>query len=290
MRSIVRSRVLAQLRLDLDEGVAEPADLVGERLDRGLDLVGVVDLALPRLDELLQLLGAEILERRVDLDLAELVLRALLDREGDEELLAVGRQLGDGRDHLEVGVAARVVEAAQQLLVEREAVRVVGVVGAEEPVPSALLGLDHPAQRAVAELLVADEGDAADPGHRALVDLEHEVDPVLVELDDLGLDLGRVAAVAAVELEDAADGVLHARAGVDHARPELDLGLETSVVEPLVALEGDAVDDRVLDHPDDQDVALALDRDVVEQAGGEQALERVVDPLRVERVAGPERQ
>ena len=38
-----RLGILGQLRLDVDEGVAQPADLVGQRLDRRLDLVGVVD-------------------------------------------------------------------------------------------------------------------------------------------------------------------------------------------------------------------------------------------------------
>ena len=82
----------------------------------------------------------------------------------------------------------------------------------------------------------------------ALVDLEHQIDAVLLELDHLGLDRGREAAVAAIELEDPADRVLHPRAGVDHARPQLHLVAQHLVVEPPVALERDAVDDRVLDH------------------------------------------
>ena len=128
----------------------------------------------------------------------------------------------------------------------------------------------------------------ADAGARALVDLEHEVDAVLVELDDLGLDPGGVAAVAAVELEDAADGVLDPGAGVDDARPELDLVGQDVVVEPLVALERDPVDDRVLDHLDHQHVALPVERDVVEQAGLEQvaAATRRACPRRTARPGG----
>ena len=46
-------------------------------------------------------------------------------------------------------------------------------------------------QVAVAELLVADDVDLADLRLRPLVDLEHDVDAVLVELDDLRLDAWR---------------------------------------------------------------------------------------------------
>ena len=38
---------------------------------------------------------------------------------------------------------------------------------------------------------------------RALVDLEHEIHAVLLELDDLGLDGGGEAALAAIDVEDA---------------------------------------------------------------------------------------
>jgi hypothetical protein len=37
------------------------------------------------------------------------------------------------------------------------------------------------------------------------VDFENHVDTVLIELDDLGIDAGREAALAAVELEDSVD-------------------------------------------------------------------------------------
>ena len=140
-------------------------------------------------------------------------------------------------------------------------------------------GLDHPAQRAVAELLVADEADAADTGNRAFVDLEHQVDPVLVELDDLGLDLGGIAAVAAVELEDAADGVLHPCPGVDHARPELDLALSTLLSSRLLPSKAMRLMIGFSTTLTTSTSPSRLDLDVVEQAGREQALDRRVDLL-----------
>jgi len=61
--------------------------------------------------------------------------------------------------------------------------------------------------------------------------------------------------VPAVEFEDAADIVLDAGAGIDDTRAKLDLGIEVLVGELRVSLEGDAIDDRVLDYPDDKGIA-----------------------------------
>lgn len=137
---------------------------------------------------------------------------------------------------------------------------------------------------------VADEDDALDPGRRPLVDLEHEIDPVLLERDDLGIDRGREAGIAPVEVEDALDVALHLRSRVDDARPKLDFLLQGLVVELVVPLERDPVDDRVLDHADDECVALAPQRHIGEETGREEGLERAVDPLGVVGIAGLDRE
>ena len=93
--------------------------------------------------------------------------------------------------------------------------------------PSSAAGLARVhllAQAVVVELLVADDVDAADLGKVAFVDLEHDVDAVLVELDDLGLDARREAALPAIQLEDPLDVGAGRGAGEDLARRKLDLG------------------------------------------------------------------
>ena len=107
-------------------------------------------------------------------------------------------------------------------------------------------------QAAVAELLVADDVDPADAGFRPLVDLEHHIDAVLVELDDLRLDRGGVAALAAIELDDPGDVGAGARAGEDLPRRKPDFGQDLVVLDPPVALEHDPVDHRILAHLDDE--------------------------------------
>ena len=176
----------------------------------------------------------------------------LLEGEGDEEGAAVGRQFGHGGHHPEVGVAFLEVEVAQRLAVHRQPVRVVGVDGGEEAVPGAFARDDLAAQRAVAERRIADEVDAPDLGDLALVDFEDQIDAILFQRNHLRLDGGGEAAAATVYLEDAPGVVLNPRLRIDHARPELHLGLEGLVVDALVAFEGELVDDRVLHHLDHQ--------------------------------------
>ena len=102
-------------------------------------------------------------------DLAEVIARAFVHREGDVEILAVGRQLRHRADHLEIGIAVIGVEAAQLLAVEGQPVGIVIVVAGEEFPPGAFLGGDLALQRVVVEDLVADEIDARDAGGGAFM-------------------------------------------------------------------------------------------------------------------------
>src|SRR6185437_7906696 len=272
-------------RLDIDKGIAPVAERFSERRDGLVDLVGVVPVAFRDGHQRFQILGLHVRQLIGDADLAESVALAFLDREGDEEAVARRRQLGHRRHDAEIGVSFRQVEFAQQLAIVGEAVGIVVVLAREEAIPARLLGLQDLAQATGAELVVADKGDAAHAGHRPLVDLEHQVDAVLLERDDLGIDGSGEAAVAAVEVEDALDVALHLGARIDDTRLELHLGVERLIAELVVTLERDAVDDRILDHPHDECVTVAAQRDVREKPGGEQALQRAVDAVRVKRVA-----
>jgi hypothetical protein len=106
-----RVGTLARHRLDLDEGIAELADLLGQGEDRILDLVGIVDLARLGLQQLAQLGRIEIRQLGCELDVAEVVALAFLDGERDHEASAIRCQLGDRRAHIEVGVAPSEVES-----------------------------------------------------------------------------------------------------------------------------------------------------------------------------------
>ena len=88
--------------------------------------------------------------------------------------------------------------SAQQFPVEGQPIGIVGIVRTQETVPGGFLGLNDFPQIAVVEVPVADEGDLPDLGKFAFADFEHEIDPVLRQLDDLGNDRCREPSAAAV--------------------------------------------------------------------------------------------
>src|SRR6202035_4355599 len=133
---------------------------------------------------------------------------------------------------------------------------------------------------------VADEIDAAHAGRRALVDFEDKIDPVLRQLDDLGLDRGGEAGVPAVDVKDTLHIVLHPRTRVDDARTQLNLAVEIFVRKLRVTLKGDPIDDRILDHANDQHVPLAVKLDIGEQTGREERFQRGVNPFGIPRITG----
>src|SRR5439155_10252265 len=166
----------------------------------------------------------------------------------------------------------------------------IGVVGREKSVPTTFFCLENPSQLAIAEFTIPDKVDAAYTGKFALVDFEHEIDPVLRELNHLWFDARSKSPVPAIEIEDALHIVLHSRPGVDHARTQLNLGVEVLVVELTVALKRNTIDDRVLDDLDDQGIAGPTEIDVCKQPGGKQRLQRLVYALIVPGIAGLDQQ
>ena len=123
------------------------------------------------------------------------------------------------------------------------------------------------------------------------VDLEDQVDAALRQVDDLRRHGGRDAARAAVELDDAADVLLHLGLGEDAARAHLHLVLQLVVLDARIALEQHLVDDRVLDHLHHQGVALQRRCCTSEKRSvREQRLQRQVELGLIDRVAHLDRQ
>ena len=118
-------------RGDVGEGIAEGAGDLVEAGDRVLDGLGVEPVALVRsLISCLDRRRGEVAQAAFGLDRAELVARPFLDDVGDDEIAAVGRQLGKRGNDAEIGIALGQVEGAQLLLVGGQPVGIVGVVRA----------------------------------------------------------------------------------------------------------------------------------------------------------------
>ncbi|MNZ15389.1 hypothetical protein D3C78_323390 [compost metagenome] len=186
------------------------------------------------------------------------------------------RHLGGSDVH--VDVAAVQVVGTQALQVTGKFFAGVLVVVLEERQPVGGLELEQLRQLLIIEHGVADDVDVLDGSDGAFVDLDLQGNPVARLRHHLGVDLGRVAALGHVlalqfvthafeggTLEDLAFGqarlfqALHQVFGADR----------------LVAFDLDARHRRALDHVDDQDIAVAVQLDILEEAGLEQRTGRL---------------
>ncbi len=166
---------------------------------------------------------------------------------------------------------------AQLLLVVGQAIRIVAGAGGEDAEPARLLRHHLATQFTIAELVIADDVDLADLRLGAFRDFKDDIDTVLVELHHLGLDRGREAALAAIEFDDAGNVGANLRPGVDLARRKLDLRPDLVLLQPLVAFQHDAVDDRIFLHLDGQRAIVVTDLDVREQLGFIQVAQRLIE-------------
>ncbi len=225
-------------------------------------------------------------DRGLDIDGAERIARALLDDEGQEEALLVLVCVGAGRSDAHVGIAVLQVEAAQKLAVEIQAVGVVDGGRPQEIEDVRLGGADGAAQLGVAERSVADEIHANDFRLGAFADLENEIDAVVIQLDDLRIDLGRIVSLAAVDVQDLLHVGVGPRACVEAARLELRLFRKRIGGNLLGALERHPVDELRLGDLDDNRASVELDAGIAKQPGPEQGFHAFVCLARVIALAG----
>src|SRR5262245_15161184 len=273
----MRFEIAVAARTHHGEGIAAPRGFDLHFLDRLLQRLGIVRTADADARILPQHVGVERWNRRDIVHGGDAVLLAFLDLEGDQKTLLLRIVFGQCRDHLYVGIAVLQVEAANQVAVGFDPVRIVDVGAAEEAQQVRFARLDDVAQAIGRISDVADEIDRPYAGLGALDDGEDEVDAVVRLLDDFRRDAHIVAAASAVDFSNALRVRLHHRAREGAARLGLDFGRELVVLDLLVALKGDAADHRVFHHDDDDPAALGANTDVLEQAGLDQGLQAVVD-------------
>ncbi len=260
-----------------DRQTLEPGDLV-------VDLVGRIDPAGAQADGVLEGGDIDLGQVRGHGDAPEPELLAFLHIEGHEIAVTFAADLGIHAGDAEIDIAARGIEIPQHLAIELEAILDEGVRRDDRAQKPRLLGVEDPAQSAIGKLRVADEGDALDLGHAALEDLEHEVDAVVRPPDDLGLDPRGETSLLRVAFGDE-PGVGFGSARVEHpARLRLDESGQLLVVDAAVALEGNRVDRRILNHPDHELVALRHDLDRLEEARADDALVGIVELRRRNRL------
>src|SRR5262249_55002152 len=124
---------------------------------------------------------------------------------------------------------------------------------------------------------VADKLDGPDIGARTLVDLEHQIDAAVGQVDDDRIDADVIAAAASIDLDDALDIGLNHRPRKRAPLARLNLKLELIVLDPGIPFKRDAIDDRIFSHPHDDAAAHGLNANVLEQPRRQQRLVGFVD-------------
>ena len=268
--------VPGKFRTHIGKSIAEQASRFRQALDRIFHLLSVIEIARFHGQLGRQEFRCKIANLAFHRHIAKFVAIAFFHHIGDDEIPLVGRELGHGGDHAKIGIAFGQVELAQLLLVKGQPVRIIGVAGAEEAVEPRLLGDHLAAQLAVGKGFVADDVDLLDLGLGPFVDLEHNIDAVLVELHHFRLDAGGKATLALVELNDAGHVSADLRTREYLARGEPDFRIDLVFLDPLVALQQNPVDHRILDDLDNHRAVIVADADILEQFCFEQILQRLV--------------
>ena len=268
-------------RVDLGEGVADVGEGGADRIGGLLDLAPRKDLA--GLDRK-QLAQVFILEDEVagELDVGDRVDLAFLDV-GDHVHLALVRTHRDlGRIDGEIDVAAVEVERGQALEVAGHLLARILVILRVPRGPVAGVGLEIVADLLRLEGLVADDVQVLDARRLALDDVDGHFDAVAVEVDHGRLHRNVVlAAVVVLAGQFLLHGIeLEAVEGFAFGQADaLEALAQVFFLEILVAAQRHLGNRRPLDEVDDEDVALAIEADVVEEAGPVQRADRLLGAL-----------
>src|SRR2546425_374269 len=177
----------------------------------------------------------------VELDLADLELRSLDDREGDRHarLLTVHGHIGGLDAGLDVAVVVVELNDSLDVLVESLALH----LAAEDEVLS-LSGRERVLELALREPLVALEEDPVDLDLTTLDEAEHHANVTVGKLLDVRRHLDLEIPLVLVEVPELLDGALDVYRVVDAAQLEIDLVLELRGLHGLVPGEVDVPDER----------------------------------------------
>src|SRR5712671_6264942 len=270
-------RVAISARTHRREGKTLPRRFDRHVLDGLLHRLGVEDLAWRHPQSRAHQSRIQRAHVRAHIHRSNPELLALLDDEFHHEAARSRIELNRRRHDAHVDIAMLQIEAPQQLAVGLDAIGIIDVVALQER-QEPRLGRPHHLLEAEAGIdAVADELDGPDIGARALVDLEHQIDAAVGQVDDDRIDANVIAAAASIDLDDALDIGLHDWTRKRAALTRLDLKLELVVLDPRIALERDAVDDRILGPPHHDPAARRLNADVLEQPRRQQRLIGFVD-------------
>src|SRR4029078_580819 len=176
----------------LAESVPLLRHLDGQRFDGFFHLLGIVHATSPGEDHMPWSVDIDRRQSAFDIDGAEAIAFTLLDGEGNEEAPSVAVEIGGRRHDTGIGIAVLHVELPEQIAIQIEPVRIVDISALEKAQQIGLRSRDYVTELRIAEGRMADEVDGTGLGAWSLADLEDNVDAVVIEVDNLGINLGSV--------------------------------------------------------------------------------------------------
>ena len=151
--------------------------------------------------------------------------------------------------HLKIRIAVLEIEPPKQFFIKVGLFWIVLIATAENAVERLLTADDRLTQPVFAERAVTNERDTADERRVALLHLEHDVDPVLVQPNDLRFDRRGKASTLGIGVKHALPVGLYQLRRVNGPGAQLQFGLELIIRQLTVTFERDPVNDRILDDP-----------------------------------------
>src|SRR5690606_20599640 len=228
-----------------------------------------------------------------DSDLAELVLVALADGDRAAVVSPIRRDRDTNVLEAEIRVTAVHVVRAQRLEIAFERFSRIAIVVSDERQQAAGRELELLEELLVVESLVADDVDLTNLRPFALFDLERDAHAVVRQFLDRRRDLRTVLTARVVLLGEIPLHLVEHRAVEGLAAREADVpqrAFERLVRNILVAAELELFDRRPLEHRDHERIAVDAQLDVLEEAGRIERADRLLHPLRRDRVADIDRQ
>ncbi|QTK78743.1 hypothetical protein AT6N2_C0909 [Agrobacterium tumefaciens] len=273
----VARHVAVAARRNTSERITFTGNALGNRFHALLNFLGAVASTLTGFNKTLKLGTIDARNGRFDRDVAEVVLLAFVNGDGDGVFVLCLVQDRLGRDDAEVGITVVVVELAQRLFIGAQLVLIVDVLTRQERQHVGLLGIDDGGETTIAVGIVANKIDAADLRTLTFVDDESNVYTALTDRHGLRGDFDIATTDGSIGVLDAGDVSRHDGLIERAHRLGLHDAGELVVLDLAVAVEHHLVDKLVLVDRHDQRAAGNAHGDIREVTGGVKTLHRLID-------------
>ena len=150
----------------------------------------------------------------------------------------------------------REVETTQKLLVKSQTVLIVIIAARDKTIPDAFLRTDFRAQTIIIIFLIADKTNGLNLGHIAFLNFKNQIDAILIQLDNFGIDIDGKTSVTTIDLIEAHHIALNACTREHLAWTQLHFSLQLFIIQTIIPFKSNAIDDWVFFNLNNQSRAL----------------------------------